>query len=189
MKNKERRKNMQIYQFERIYSQMEKEFGKIRKGEEDVYSMLLFPMEGNLLKIHRKFPLSNSRRLREAIALVLFDIKEKYTGEVADTEKFRNEDNEKLEKALLMAFDPYTNVDVMKVLKKQARIDELTRDMLKNYYKIPVMCLLRIKDSIDTWEKRSGADGYFDFIESYMGNQIKGMKMDFSILYPPVGEM
>lgn len=33
---------MQLYQFERIYSQMEKEFGKIRKGEEEVYSMLLF---------------------------------------------------------------------------------------------------------------------------------------------------
>lgn len=34
---------MQLYQFERIYSQMEKEFGKIRKGEEDGYAMLLFP--------------------------------------------------------------------------------------------------------------------------------------------------
>lgn len=72
---------MQLYQLEKIYSQMEKEFGKIRKGEEKVYSMLLFPMEENVLKIHRRFPSSNSRRLREAIALVLFGIKEKYTGE------------------------------------------------------------------------------------------------------------
>ncbi len=30
---------MQLYQ----YSQMEQEFGKIRKGEEAVYSMLLLP--------------------------------------------------------------------------------------------------------------------------------------------------
>ncbi len=180
---------MQLYQFERIYSQMEKEFGKIRKGKEEVYSMLLFPMEGNVLKIHREFPLSNSRRLREAIALVLFDIKERYTGEAADTEKFRNEDNEKLEKALLMAFDPYTNEEVMEVLKQQAKTDKFTQEMLKNYYKLPVMCLLRIKDSIDTWEKRSGADGYFDFIENCMGNQIKGVEMNFSIMYPAVGEM
>ncbi|PXX56872.1 hypothetical protein DFR60_101176 [Hungatella effluvii] len=79
---------MQLYQFERIYSQMEKEFGKIQKGEEDAYSMLLLPLEGNVLKIHRKFPLSNSRRLREAIALVLFEIKGNCTGEVIDTEKF-----------------------------------------------------------------------------------------------------
>lgn len=87
---------MQLYQFERIYSQMEKEFGKMRKGEEEAYAMLLLPLEGNALKAHREFPSSNSRRLQEAIALVLFDIKERCTGEKADTGKFRNEDNEKL---------------------------------------------------------------------------------------------
>ena len=58
---------MQLYQFEKIYSQMEREFGKIRKGEEETYTMLLLPMEGNVLKIHREFPESNSRRLREAM--------------------------------------------------------------------------------------------------------------------------
>ena len=173
---------MQLYQFERIYSQMEKEFGKIRKGEEDVYSMLLLPLEGNVLKIHREFPLSNSRRLREAIALALFDIKGRCSGETADTGKFRNEDNEKLEKALLMAFDPYTNMEVMELLKQQTQTGEITLEMLKSYYKIPVMCLLRIKDSIDTWEKQAGADGYFDFIESYIGSKIKGNEMKFTIM-------
>ena len=29
---------------------MEKEFGKIRKGDEETYSMLLLPMESNALK-------------------------------------------------------------------------------------------------------------------------------------------
>ena len=53
---------------------MEREFGKIRKGEEETYAMLLLPMEGNVLKIHREFPGANSRRLREAIALALFDV-------------------------------------------------------------------------------------------------------------------
>lgn len=180
---------MQLYQFERIYSQMEKEFGKMRKGEEEVYSMLLLPLEGNALKVRREFPSSNSRRLREAIALVLFDIKERCTGEKADTGKFRNEDNEKLEKALLMAFDPYTNVEVMELLKQQGKTEDFTQEMLKSYYKLPVMCLLRIKDSIDTWEKRSGADGYFDFIESYMGSQIKGTEMNFTLMSPRLWEM
>lgn len=180
---------MQLYQFERIYSQMEKEFGKLRKGEEEVYSMLLLPLEGNALKVHREFPSSNSRRLREAIALAMFDIKERYTGEKADTGKFRNEDNEKLEKALLMAFDPYTNAKVMELLNQQTEAEELTQEMLKSYYKLPVMCLLRIKDSIDTWEKQSGADGYFDFIEGYMGSQIKGTEMNFILMSPGLWEM
>lgn len=180
---------MQLYQFERIYSKMEKEFGKMRKGEEEVYSMLLLPLEGNALKVHREFPSSNSRRLREAIALALFDIKERCTGEKADTGKFRNEANEKLEKALLMAFDPYTNEEVMELLKQQETAEELPQEMLKNYYKFPVMCLLRIKDSIDTWEKRAGADGYFEFIEGYMGGQIKGTEMEFTLMSPGLWEM
>ena len=180
---------MQLYQFEKIYTQMEKEFGKVRKGEEEVYSMLLLPLEGNVLKIHREFPLSNSRRLREAIALVLFYVKGKYNGEMIDTEKFRNEDNEKLEKALLMAFDPYTNEKIMELIVQQKETDKKTQDMLKGYYKLPVMCLLRIKDSIDTWEKQSGSDGYFDFIESYMGSQIKGSEINYTIMSPGLWEM
>ena len=96
---------------------MEKEFGKMKKGEEEIYSMLLLPLEGNVLKVHRGFPASNSRRLREAIALVLFDIKERYTGEKQDTDKFRNEDNERLEEALRMAFDPCVNEDIKEILK------------------------------------------------------------------------
>lgn len=173
---------MQLYQFEKIYSQMEKEFGKMKKGEEEIYSMLLLPLEGNVLKVHRGFPASNSRRLREAIALVLFDIKERYTGEKQDTDNFRNEDNERLEKAMLMAFDPCVNDDIQELLKQQLQTEELTQEMLKKYYKLPVMCLLRIKDSVDTWEKQSGANGYFNFIEGYMGSQIKGTEMNFSIL-------
>ena len=143
---------------------------KIRKGEEGTYAMLLLPMEGNALKIHREFPESNSRRLREVIALVLFDIKENCSGEKCDTGSFRNAENERLEKALLMAF-------------------ELSQGQLKEYYKFPVMCLLRIKESIDTWEKRSGSNGYFDFIEGYMGREIKGKDMKFSVMSSGIFEM
>jgi len=62
------------YQFDNICKQMEKEFGKIRKGEEEQYMSFLFPIEANLLKTHRQFPVSNSRRLLEAIPLTLFQL-------------------------------------------------------------------------------------------------------------------
>ena len=178
----EREMIMQLYQFEKIYSQMEREFGKIGKGEEETYAMLLLPMEGNVLKIHREFPESNSRRLREAIALALFDVKETYSGEKYDAGNFRNAENERLEKALLMAFDPYTNNEIMELLKDQFQVDMLSQEQKKKYYKFPIMCLLRIKESIDTWEKHSGSNGYFDFIEEYMGREIKGNDMNFSIM-------
>ena len=104
---------MQLYQFEKIYSQMEREFGKIRKGEEETYAMLLLPMEGNVLKIHREFPESNSRRLREAIALALFDIKGNYSREKYDTDNFRNKENERLERELqnIQRFMEQTRID------------------------------------------------------------------------------
>lgn len=41
---------MQLYQFERIYSQMEKEFGKIKKGNEEAFGMLLLPMEAECIE-------------------------------------------------------------------------------------------------------------------------------------------
>ena len=173
---------MQLYQFEKIYSQMEKEFGKIRKSDEETYSMLLLPMESNVLKIHRKFPASNSRRMKEAIALVLFDIKSRCTGESFDTGNFRNEDNERLETALLMAFDPYTNSEIKELLISRGRQHELDLKKMQQYYKIPVMCLLRIKASIDTWEKNAGTNGYFDFIEGYMGTSITGDEMKYSVM-------
>ena len=161
----------------------------VRKGEEETYAMLLLPMEGNVLKIHREFPESNSRRLREAIGLALFDVKETYSGEKYDAGNFRNAENERLEKALLMAFDPYTNNEIMELLKDQFQVDILSQEQKKKYYKFPIMCLLRIKESIDTWEKHSGSNGYFDFIEEYMGREIKGNDMNFSIMSSDIFDM
>ena len=97
---------------------MEKEFGKIKKGNEEEYMMQLSMLEGNVLKIHREDPNANSRRLREAIALVLFE-----------------------------------------------------------YYRVWVMCLLRIKESIDTWEKRMGSNGYIFFLNNiWLKKGESGMK-------------
>lgn len=171
---------MQRYQFEKIYSQMEKEFGKIAKGDEDFHTMNIFPIESNLLKVHRKYPSSNSRRLLEAIALVLFDIKSKYTGETFELDSFRNEDNARLEHAILMAFDPFTNEELHAAVSSASNLDLTNRQTLRDIYAEPVICLLRIKESVDTWIKRMGSDGYFDFAESIMGKNITGDEMTYT---------
>lgn len=171
---------MQPYQFDRIYSQMGKEFGKIKSGQEDTYAMLLFPIEHNALIVHRKNPASNSRRMREAIGLALFDIKARYTGTEIPLEPFRNPDNEKLENAILMAFDPFTNEEIHQVLSEQMNLED--RNCLRDYYTEPIKCLLRIKDSVDIWEKQMGANGYFLFIEDSMGKLVTKEKMEYSII-------
>lgn len=173
---------MEHYQFEKIFSQMEKEFGKVKSGQEEYHAMMLMSLESNVLKIHRKYPSSNSRRLREAIALVLFDVKERCTGESINTDSFRNDDNHRLKKALLMAFDPFTNDEIKEIITSQAIFDLSNHDQLHAYYLEPVSCLLRIKESIDLMIKQNGSDGYFNFIEQFMGSEIRGDEMKFSIL-------
>lgn len=179
---------MQRYQFEKIYSQMEKEFGKIERGSEDFHTLTLYPIESNLLKTYRKFPASNSRRLLEAIALALFDIKSRYTGETYDLDAFRNEDNARLEHAILMAFDPFTNEELHSLIDADPGIDLTDKKTLHDIYAEPVICLLRIKESVDTWIKRMGSNGYFEFSESYMGPEISGEEMIYVWANNPADE-
>ena len=70
----------------------------------------------------------------------------------------------------------------MELLISRGRQHELDLKKMQQYYKIPVMCLLRIKASIDTWEKNAGTNGYFDFIEGYMGTSITGDEMKYSVM-------
>ncbi len=173
---------MQQYQFEKIYSQMEKEFGTIERGEEDLHTMMFYPLESNLLKTHRQYPSSNSRRLREAIGLVFYDIKSRYTGESYSLDNIRDKENARLEYALLMAFDPFTNEELRAVLTNQLHMDLTDRSLLYDYYAEPITCLVRLKESVDTWEKRLGSNGYFEFAESYIGAQITGDELIYAVM-------
>ena len=44
------------------------------------------------------------------------------------------------------------------------------------------MCLLRIKASIDTWDKNAGTNGYFEVREGYMGTSITGDERKSSVM-------
>ena len=175
---------MQRYQFDRIFSEMEKEFGKLDTYADETYVTVMFPIEGNALKVHRAYPTANSRRFKEALALVLFDIKERCTGRRYDTKRFRNADNERLEHAILMAFDPFTNEEVMAAVNERFQVDEFGPEEFREYYLLPVMCLIKLKDSADLWERNLGADGYFTFIEDHMGAKIRGDEMAYGVAVP-----
>lgn len=174
---------MRLFEFEKIARKMEKQFGKISKGDEESHAMVLFPMEGNLLKINRKYPASNSRRLREAIFITLHQIDSYLTGEKADTGSFENEDNIRLKDALMYVFDPFSNEEVKAILTEKSELDLEDREQLEPYYREPVQCILRILDSVDHWEKRSGSNGYFQFMENWLGEKVpRDDKLNYAIL-------
>ena len=173
---------MNQYQFEQIQRAMEQRYGKMRKGEEDAYAMMLFPMESNLLKVHRNYPGANSRRLKEAIYLALHWVDGSLKGKPKDLKTFENEDNIRLRDALLMAFDPFMNADINDILCMQGGMDLRDEDILGNYYKEPVRCVLRILDSVEHWEKQNGSDGYFLFLEEWVGSKIpRDNEMNYAV--------
>lgn len=173
---------MNQYQFEQIAKRMERKYGKIRKGEEEKHNMLLFSMEGNLLKIHRKYPDANSRRLEEAILLTLYEVEMHITGEQVDVTRFEGEENIQLKNALMYAFDPFINREIYDILEHMEKINLNDKKELENYYKEPVLCILRIQESVKTMLKRNGIDGYFDFLEGIIGTLVPNdEKMTYAI--------
>ncbi len=177
---------MNRYQFEKIFTRMESEFGGIRKGMEEEHEFVLLTLETNAMFIHNKYPKCNSQRMLEACALTLFDIREYFTGELADLSNFRNEDNARLEHALLYAFDPFTNPEIVSAMEEfdtPITLEDLkgNRDICKNYYREFILCICRIKRSADMWIKELGSDGYFTFLNQFIGPNLKMDKLNFTV--------
>lgn len=162
---------MDSQQFGQIARTMERRYGKVKKGDEERFAMMLFPMESNLLKVWRRHPDSNSRRLDEAILLALHAIKNRTDEGDADIRKYETVENRRLKEALLAAFDPESNEEI-KAVVKEAGFDWESKDEVYEFYRVPVMCMLRIRDSVQHWSKRMGSNGYFEFLEGYLGNKV-----------------
>jgi len=164
---------------------MEKEFGKVKKGEEDQYVTFLYTIESNLLITHQRYPASNSRRLLEAIPLALFQLKSNMTGEVYELDRFWSEDNDRLVHALLMAFDPLTNETIASAFRVNGIVVLDDPDMLKSVYAVSIMCILRIKESVEFFVQELGSDGYFDFLEENMKMDIdQEEELHFTVMLP-----
>lgn len=169
-------------QFEMIIRRMEQRYGRMHKGDEEAHAMVLFAMEGNLLKTHRKHPESNSRRLKEAICLTFHRVNGYLNGKQDDVTKFESTENLLLRDALLQAFDPFTREEIRDVMCGDGGLDLNDRQALENYFEEPIRCIRRIYDSVEHWEKESGSNGYFVFIENWMGSKIPyDDKMDYSV--------
>ena len=100
-----------------------------------------------------------------------------------DLSKFRTPANEPLVKALLMSFDPFINEELHEALKNE--YDWRSPEVLRSYFIKPIQCMLRIEESIQLWTKRNGSDGYFIFLEEFIGHMVpQDTKMNFTANLP-----
>jgi len=190
---------MNRYTFEKIVKRMADQYGRIERGEEEPYNPLFFIIESNALKVHRANPRANSRSFREALLLGLHTINMRLNGLQDDLSSFETPENKELLHALLYAFDPYANEGLGQHVKKDAaihagvdEIDDYPADYLRLYYTIPIRCMIRLVDSIDTWTKALGSDGYFKSIESTIGKKVEADDTELNtvalLLYRPVAD-
>lgn len=174
------KKKVDRYNFNKISSRMTQKFGSIKKGKEEGHEFSLFPMESNLLKLHREDEKRDSRRAVEAIHICLFTIDGYLTDTEYDLSSFLSEQNQALAKGLLMSFDPFTNEEIREILGEKWRPDDV--ESLTDYYEEPVKCLIRIEKSIEFWLKAGGIEGYFKYIEDLMGDAVKrDTRMEYAV--------
>ena len=154
--------------FERVSSNMAKEFGTIKKGAEKDYILFMLPIESNLIKMGRKTGNKNGRRAMEAIKICLFTIDGYINGWEYDFSNYLTPENKDFVHGILMAIDPFTNQQLYKVLDNEYYLDK--KEDLREYFTTPVKCLLRIEVSMQQETKDYGTSGYFDFLENHMGD-------------------
>jgi len=159
------------YNFNKIPSNMAKEFGTMQKGEEMKYYMVLFPMEGNLLKISRLHGIKSGREVSAAIRICLFTINGYLKNVEYDLAEYETEENRHFVHALLMSIDPFTNDELKKIVGGEYDLN--SADELRKYFTLPVMCLLRIEKSVELWSREYGNTGYIDFMERQIGRMVK----------------
>lgn len=174
------KKKVDRYHFDKMSSRMTQRFGSIKKGEEEGHELFMFPMESNLLKLHREDEKRDSRRAIEAIHICLFTIDGYLTGTEYDLSLFLSEENQAMAKGLLMSFDPFTNEEIRAALGEKWKPDAV--EYLEAYFAESVKCLTRIEKSIEMWLKARGTDGYFKYMEDLMGDIVKqDTKMGYAV--------
>ncbi len=175
------KKKLDRYNFDKISDRMSQKYGTLPKGGEEDYTTLLFPMESNLLKLHREDARRDSRKAIEAIHICLLTVNGYLNDIEYDFGIFLSGENKALAKGLLMGFDPFTNEEIREALKDTYDLD--SKEGMEAYFREPVMCLLRLEKSIEMWLRARGNDGYFQYIEDLMGDTVKrDLEMNYAVL-------
>lgn len=144
------------YDMKRILSRTEKDFGKIKRGEEEFYNPQLDYIEQEIYRIYSIIPISDYE-LQEIIPAIIYDLKGYIDNKIYDYSDLLSGKLIKYLKELEKLFNPFINEEI--------KINSKGLNDLKGLFTLPIICLTRIYDSIDFWRNRYGKDGYFRMLE------------------------
>lgn len=149
-------KKLNYYDMKRILSRVEKDFGKIERGEEDNYNPQLDYIEHAIYDLQRIIPISDYE-LQEVITAVIYDLKGYVDNKKYDYSSIIDEKVIKFANELEYLFNPFVNEEI--------KINELAKNDIKGMFTLPIICLNRINTSIEFWRRLYGKNGYFRMLE------------------------
>lgn len=150
-------KELQRFDMSRIISRMKKEFGEIAHGTEENYYPQLGYIEHAIHNIHQEYPISDTE-LSEVLEIVLYDLKSKIEDIDYDYSKVVTKKQIQFAKELEMLCNPFINKELSNALKN---IDTKNQEDIKNLFRLPIIIILRIYDSIAFWRNYYGINGYY----------------------------
>lgn len=157
------------YQFDRIVARTKQSITPIKRGEENgIYFEYLALLEIRMYQFHLKYGI-NGRQAKEILQLVLFDIKSIADQTEYDCTKWVEEGYRICADTIEALFLPEKNPELGECLKE---------NVLKNdeYFEFARKNIIRVYESITQWTKDFGADGYFNFISSFISTEIQTSK-------------
>jgi hypothetical protein len=166
----------------RVFEGLLKIYAPMQRGQEETFNGFFQCLDANMLKIVRTDPNANSRRAREAVDLCLASINGYLNQLDYDMSALSNPGNLALMHAMQMAYDPIVNPELSQ-LKELGNLNE--RSNLIQQFEVPFKCLYRLRESIDFWIERQGANGYFQMVEDEIGTKVnRDLKMDYFVEVP-----
>lgn len=155
-------KKLKNFDFDRIVSKMQDSFGKLQDGEEDSYLNELFLIEKCITDFDKEKEGLRDSRILEALKIILFRI----DGEINNREYQYSHLVPDLTLSLVdkLAFFllPSANQELFQTLSEKINLSE--GNSLRELYKTPVLCILKIIKSTERWNQMYGMRGYLDFI-------------------------
>ena len=143
---------------------IKKRFGSI-KNETKVFEAELYAIESYLMVLIDALQVSG-RDAQKIIHIVMNRLLDIENQDSTDYSDFAGEDLLYMADGLEEICNPYINEELEKVLKPYVNIHEPQN--FDYIFKNVFLCLNKVLDSIDFWDKEFGKDGYFRYIRQFM---------------------
>ena len=143
---------------------LQKRYGTMKKNVR-LFESELYTIESFLMVLYASFQIS-SRDAQRIIHVVMNRLLDIENQETTDYSEYTHEDILYMADGLEQICNPFVNEELEKFLRPYVNIHDL--QCYDYLFKNVFLCMSKVLDSIDFWDKEFGKDGYFRYIRQFM---------------------